>query len=51
MRFYIVHEQIALMTKFLTADIGGGTVDIVIHKKLESGKDVDLQVSVNVRSY
>ena len=52
---YCLHKMKSLSfeihDKFLTADIGGGTVDIVIHEKLESGEDADLQVSGNVPSY
>ena len=52
---YCLHKMKTLSfeikDKFLTADIGGGTVDIVIHEKLETGEDADLQVSINVPSY
>ena len=37
-----------IQDKFLIADIGGGTVDIVIQEKLETGEDVDVQVSFNI---
>lgn len=49
---YCLHKMKSLSfdieDKFLTADIGGGTVDIVIQEKVESGGEVDLQVGFRV---
>ena len=46
---YCLHKMKSLSfelhDRFLTADIGGGTMDIVIQEKLETGEDVDVQVS------
>jgi len=37
--FFEIHD------KFLTADIGGGTMNILIQEKLETGEDLDVRVS------